>query len=44
MERCGDFIDMRMDQRMEVRNDELASVCSKFAQGNFKSNIYTENH
>ena len=33
MERCGDFVEMRLDQRLEVRNDEIASVCSKFAQG-----------
>ena len=33
MERCGDFVEMRLDQRLEIRNDEIASVCSKFAQG-----------
>eukprot|EP00112_Aurelia_sp_Birch-Aquarium-sp1_P010422 Seg2224.1 transcript_id=Seg2224.1/GoldUCD/mRNA.D3Y31 product=Fucolectin-1 protein_id=Seg2224.1/GoldUCD/D3Y31 len=31
MQECGDFDDLRMDQRFEVRNDELASICSKFA-------------
>ena len=33
MEDCGDFSDMRLDQRFEVRNDEIASICSKFSQG-----------
>lgn len=35
MQECGDFDDLRMDQRFEVRNDELASICSKFAPGGF---------
>ncbi|XP_065060118.1 uncharacterized protein LOC135687479 [Rhopilema esculentum] len=32
MEYCGDFSDMRLDQRFEVSNDEIASICSKFSQ------------
>ena len=37
MQDCGDFNDLRMDQRFEVRNDELASICSKFAAGGFSN-------
>eukprot|EP00795_Rhopilema_esculentum_P012584 gene12584-3284_t len=31
MEPCGIFDDMRIEQRFQVMNEELASVCSKFS-------------
>ena len=33
VEACGIFDDARMEQRFEVMNDELSSVCAKFAHG-----------
>ena len=38
MQDCADFGSLRMDQRFEIMNEELASVCSKFAHG--KVNIF----
>ena len=33
MQDCADFGSLRMDQRFEIMNEELASVCSKFSHG-----------
>jgi len=33
MQPCADFFDMKMEQRFAVMNEELNSVCSKYAVG-----------
>ena len=43
VEACGTFDDMRLEQRFEVMNEELSSVCSKFAHGNTSMSFYAQN-
>lgn len=33
MQECADFYDSQLEQRFAVLNEELHSVCSKFATG-----------
>ena len=43
IEPCGTFEDTRLEQRFEVMNEELSSVCAKFAHGIPFMSVFIQN-